>query len=330
MASKNLAHLAETLQMSVMEKGGPFGAPCAVGTLDGYPVAVAWTRRNNQSTVGFLVRCKKGSFSITPQAIGDKMKGSPELLVALGVKKTGGKSRKNALTIAGDGVVLFWDYSLFGPKPEVVAGVARALASIVKGAAQPVGTDCEVCGGHGAGELGSVSGALKSVCAGCRERMGEEDRRAMEEYAAREPNPMAGTLAGLAAAAAGAIVWGGVAYGLNRIFLWGGVLIGLGIAWSVNKAMGKVNLYGQALTVMLTVASVMAGDFFFLWLSAADQLHVARDLALARGLLAHFVEVEFADKSGYLSAFFALIGAGVVLAQNRAPVRKRQFVRAGA
>ncbi len=137
---------------------------------------------------------------------------------------------------------------------------------------------------------------------------------------------MLGTLAGLGAAAGCALLWGGIAYGLHRIFLYGGILIGIGIAWSVNKGMGKVNLYGRCLTVALTVASVLAGDFFFLWLSAADELHEPLTLDLARRLWSHFVEIEFADSSGYLSVLFGLIGAIFVLYTNRPPVAKRVFV----
>ena len=140
----------------------------------------------------------------------------------------------------------------------------RSLITLVKEAAAPVGSDCEICGGGGTGELGMVGRALTSICVGCRERMGEEDRRRVEEYEGLSANPLLGTLAGIGAAVGGAVLWGGIAYLLERIFLYGGILIGVGIAFAVNRGMGKTNLYGRALTVLLTLASVMMGDFIFM------------------------------------------------------------------
>ncbi len=338
MAAKNPAQLAGLLNLSSMDKGGPLGAACALGAIDGYPVAVAWNRRAKPGAVGvrhdgtqgrptvtFLVRFKKGTLSVPPAEFGGKIATSSRLLGAMERTPSAG-SGKNAVTVAPDAVFFYWDYTLRAPKPEAAAGVLRALVDIVKASAAPVGDDCEVCGSTRTGELGTINRALVSVCAGCRERMGEEDRRAIEAYESRASNPLLGTAAGLGAAAGGALLWGGVAYSLHRIFLYGGILIGIGIAWAVNKGMGKVNLYGRVLSVALTIASVLAGDFFFMWLSAADELKEPATLDLAQRLLPHFFAIEFADSSGYLSVLFGVLGAVYILFVNRPPVAKRVFV----
>ena len=328
MAAKNPVRLAEILNLKSLEKGGPLGAACAIGLIDGFPIAVAWTRRQKQPSVGFLLRFRSGTLKIDPQALGERLAASNDLLTALG-KKPGSNLKLN-LTLTQDSLLFFWDYALVAPKPEPVAKVLATLLAAVRDQAQPIGSDCEVCNGRSVGELGCVSGALISVCSGCRERMWEEDRRASEEYAARPSNPMLGTAAGLAAAALCAVLWGVVAYGLERIFLYAGILFGLAIAWTVNKGMGKVNLYGRALTVVLTIVSVLAGDFIFLFLSAADQLAAPKSLALARLVAANFVNIEFSNADGYLSLLFALVGAGFILYANRPPANRREFVRVGA
>ncbi len=144
MAAKNPAQLAGLLNLSSMDKGGPLGAACALGAIDGYPVAVAWNRRakpgaagvrhdgtQGRPTVTFLVRFKKGSLSVAPAEFGGKIATSSRLLEAMGLKGGAG-SGKNAVTVAPDAVFFFWDYTLRAPKPEAAAGVLRALVDIVK------------------------------------------------------------------------------------------------------------------------------------------------------------------------------------------------------
>jgi hypothetical protein len=328
MASKNLTQLAQILHLPVVEKGGPIGNACVSGAIDGFPIAIAWANRQKQSSVAFLLRWRKGSLSLPAEVFTERVAGSPEALNAMGRKKISG-AEKGAIAAVEDGLVYFWDYSFRGPAPETVAAVLRALLALVKASAAPVGNDCEVCGSARTGELCSVGGALMSVCSGCRQRMEEEDRRAVEEYAMRPANPMLGTVAGIAAAIGGALLWGGVAYSMNKIFLWGGLVIGLGVAWAVNKGMGKVNLYGRGLTVVLTIASVLGGDFFFVWLSAANELNEPATLDLAARLLPHFFEIEFSDASGYLSVLFGVLGAVYILFVNRSPSLKRVLVPIG-
>jgi len=328
MASKNYEELAQIMSLTPMTQGTPFKKACAAGLFDGYPVAIAWGARQKQASLMILVRFKKGSLKVAPALLAERLATSAPILAAMEKKKLGGAERK-AIAAATDGILFHWDYSFRPPKPEQAAALVRALIGAIKEIASPIEAACEVCGTTSMAELCSVNHTLLNVCSGCRQRMGEEDRRALEEYEGRPSNPLLGTAAGLGAAVGTALLWGGVAYSMHRIFLWGGILIGLAIAWSVNKGMGKVNLYGRGLTVVLTVAAVMGGDFFFMWLSAADELNESVTLDLASRLAPHFLAIEFSDSSGWLSLLFGVLGAVFILYANRPPSIKRDFVPIG-
>ncbi len=326
MSAKNqAAELAQSANLILMEKDGPLRGACAVGSIEGTPVAAGWGQRDKQSTVIFLVRFKKGSLSVPPEVLKERLATAPEMLQAMDKKKLSGGETK-ALSVAADGVVLFWDFTFRAPKPDAVLRVLRAAVAIVRAVAAPVGEDCEICGSTRVAELCSVNGSLAAVCSGCRERAGDEDRRAIEAYEAKSSNPAMGTLFGAAAAVAAALLWGGVAYAANRIFLYGAIIIGAAIGFAVHKGMGKINLYGKVLSLVLTLAAVLAGDFFFILLSVGKELAEPLTLDLAGRVADHFVEIEFAEASGYISVLFGLVGAGIAFAIGKKPVSARLFV----
>jgi len=325
MASNQARQLAELLSLAVVPSGRPLHGSCAAGAIDGYPVAISWGKRLKQSTVAFLVRFRKGSLKVPAGALRDQAAGSAEILRAMERKKLSGAESK-ALLAGPDTLLFYWDYSFRAPKPEAAAALLRLLLGLVRGQALAVQNDCEVCGGRGLGELHSVGQALISVCSGCRERMGEEDRRATEAYDALPANPLLGTAAGAGVAIAAALAWGGVAYTLQKIFLYAAFMIGLAIAVAVHKGMGKVSLYGKVIAVPLTVASVLAGDFFFMCLSVAKELNEPLTLDLASRALPHFIQFEFSDSSGYVSVLFGVLGALGTLLVAKRPVQKRVFI----
>jgi len=170
MGTKRARQLAGLLNLPVLPKSGPLLDASVTGPLDGYPIAVAWNQRQRQSTVTFLVRFKKGSLKVPPAELRERILSSPEILRAMDRTSISG-SEKKALTVASDGILVYWDYAFRAPAPEAAASVLRILVTLIKDAATPVGSDCEVCGSAGAGELGMVGRALTSICAGCRERM---------------------------------------------------------------------------------------------------------------------------------------------------------------
>src|SRR5262245_43728292 len=195
MASNRAQQLAERLHLAVVSAGQPLNGACVAGLIEGFPVAISWGKRQNRSSVLFLVRFRKNSLRLSPGVFAERIAGSTEVLGAMERKKLSGAEIK-ALGVGPDSVLFFWDYTLRAPQPGAVAAVARRLVELVKTQAEQVLNQCEVCGRSGVGELFSVSQVLMSVCSGCRERMGEEDRRAVETYEALPANPMLGTMAG--------------------------------------------------------------------------------------------------------------------------------------
>lgn len=325
MSAKNVARLAESLRLTTLQKGGPFGAPTAVGQIDGFPVAAAWTQVNRKNAVSLLVRFKTGSLRPDAAALSERIAASPELLAAVSKPNLSAADRRS-IQIGADFLRSNLHWSLRAPSPDAVAAALRALLTIVSGAAAPVGSACETCNAS-SGDLYCVDGVPTSICAACRERGDEEGRRRAEQYAAQPANPFLGTAAGLAACLVMAGLWGGVAYALERIFLYGAILMGLVIAWSVNRGMGKVNAYGRALAIGLTLGAVLLGDYLFILLSTAREWGESLSIEMARAVAAQFPAVEFSgNSSGWLSLLFGAVGAGYILWTNRAPALRRQMV----
>lgn len=316
--------LAALLAIDTIQKHGPLGVPSAVGSLGGFPIAVAWTTLNKASVVRILVRFRQGSLSTPAGALKTTIESNPKILEAMGKKSLSSREKKE-LAVLADGIIFTWYFSFRAPKPASVAEVARGLVENATGAAKPVDAVCEKCNQQN-GELYSVDSALLCVCGGCRERMSEEDRSNIAAYEARESRPIFGVLAGIAVAAVMSLLWGLIAYSINRIFLFGAFAIGGAIAWAVNRASGKVTTFGRVVTMFLTFASVIAGDYLFLLLSAAHELHRPVDGSLLSDVAAAFPQFEFVESSGWISVLFAIIGAVYILYVNRPPVAKRTMV----
>jgi len=307
-----------------MGKDGPFGVASAAGSIQGFPVAIAWTKSNRASIVGIRLRFRRATLSSPPDSVRNAIESNPKLLAAMGRKKLSSNDRK-ALAVLPDGIAFTWHYAFRAPRPEKVADVVRALLEIVASVAKPVGTVCEKCDKQ-TGDPYAIDGTVTFICAGCREQAGEEDRVKIAAYEALPSRPVAGVLAGIVVAAVMALAWGLIAYGINRIFLWGAFLIGGGIAWAVNRASGKVTVLGRGVTVVLTIAAVMAGDFLFIVLSAAKELNRQVDFSLFADVARAFLDIEFTQSSGWLSLVFALIGAVYIFYTNRPPVARRRMV----
>ncbi len=317
MAQKRLVRLAELTGLKAVAKG-PWQGPAVVGALRGFPVAVAWTRNERQSQVTILVRFAKGSWSAGPDGLKGIAASSEELRAAVG-KKAVPKAMLKSFQLLEDGLLCQWPYSLFAPKPEAVAAVIRVLAGFAERAAKPVAEQCEGCGRETREGLWMADGVPVRVCSPCRASQDEQARRAQEAYQALASNPLAGLLFGLATGAVLAVAWGGLAYLIHRIFLWGAIGIGVALAWAINRGMEKVNHFGRVLTVLLTLGTVLAGDYLFILFSAAREVEGGMSLRLASAVVSHFYEADFQNGSGFVSLIFALVGAGYILYVNRPP-----------
>ena len=317
MTQKRLVRLAELTHLKAVAKG-PWQKPAVVGAMQGFPVAAAWSWTDRQAQVSFLVRFAKGSWSAGPDGLSAFAAASDELREATG-KKAVPKDLLKSLQVMEDGILCHWPFSLFGPKPEVVAAVLKVLVGFAAKAAKPVADQCEGCGRETKEGLWMADGVPVRICAPCRASHDEQARRAQEAYDGLASNPMAGLLYGVLTGIVLAALWGGVAYFINRIFLWGAIGIGVALAWAINRGMEKVNHFGRALTVLLTVVTVVVGDYLFILFSAAKEVEGGLSLQLARVAAQHFFEVNFKDGSGYMSLLFALVGAGYILYVNRPP-----------
>jgi hypothetical protein len=325
MPAKNVTNLSGILAMPIVEKGGPFGAPSVVGRMDGFPVAAGWTRNQRQNAVSYLIRFKPRSLRMEASAIATKIAESTEFLAAAGKKKLSPAERK-LIRCGDDYLTLDIPFAFSAPSAETVAATLKVLLGIVKENASPLGTVCESCNATSA-DLYCVDGNPVSICSACREREGEEGRRRTDEYAAKAANPLMGTIAGVAACLIAAALWGGIAYGMERIFLMGAILIGFAIAWCVNRGMGKVNTYGRVLAIGLTLAAVIIGDYLFILLTTAREWGESVSAEMAGAVTQQFAAIEFSSgSSGWMSLFFAVIGAGYVLWTNRPPSLVRRMV----
>lgn len=317
MTKKRLVRLSELTGLKAVPKG-PWQGPAVAGSVRGFPVAVAWTRNDRQAQATLLVRFAKGSWTAGPEGLKQFAESSEELRAAVG-KKTLPKALLKSFQLLEDGLLCQWPYSFFAPRPEAVAAVLKVLVAFAERAAKPVSEQCEGCGRETREGLWMADGVPVRVCTPCRASQDEQARRAQEAYQAMASNPLAGLLYGLATGAVLAVAWGGIAYLIHRIFLWGAIGIGVALAWTINRGMEKVNHFGRALTVLLTLATVLAGDYLFILFSAAQESEGGLSLRLASAVATHFYEVDFQNGSGFVSLLFALVGAGYILYVNRPP-----------
>lgn len=325
MPAKNVTKLSEMLTLAIVEKGGPFGAASVVGRMDGFPVAAGWTRNQRQNAVSYLIRFKPRSLRMDASTLAGKIAESAEFLAAAGKKKLSTAERK-LIRCGDDYLTLDIPFAFGAPSPETVAATTKVLLGFVKENASPLGTVCESCNATTA-DLFCVDGNPVLICSACREREGEAGRRRADEYAAKASNPLMGTVAGVTACLVAAGLWGGVAYSLERIFLMGAILIGFAIAWCVNRGMGKVNMYGRVLAIGLTLTAVLLGDYLFILLTTAREWGESVSAEMASTVTQQFAAIEFSSgSSGWMSLFFAVIGAGYVLWTNRPPALVRRMV----
>jgi len=324
MSKKKVYELAQLAGLHVVKKPGFLGERFAVGSLKDFLVTAAWARRGNQAGVALQVRFKAGTWSGGPHGLHEAFAESQELKEALGKKKVPGALSK-ALVLGPDSLALFWQYSFGSPKASTIHGVLKVLTGIAQRFAQPIGSSCESCGSSSGTQTCLADWIPVSICTNCRLRQDAEAQRQEEEYLRKESNDFLGIAFGVCTALLLGLLWGGIAYGIERIFAYGAILMGLAIAWAINKGMGKVNLLGRILTVLLTLGAVFWGDYVFILLSAAHHLDRAIGLDLAKLVAQQFFTIEFSEGSGTTSLLFGLIGAGTILYSNRPPSFRKQY-----
>ncbi len=320
--------LAGLMGLTYMEKGGPFLGRGAVGEKQGFPLAVDWTKRKRQQCVAFIVSFRKGTLNGLPEAVLADLLLDKALLEAMGKKKVPQGGAK-ASVAKENRITLYWDYSLRAPKPEAVAAAAEAIVRFMGGHSDPVGEGCSLCGSSSGGMLYCLELAPVMLCGSCAEGVRADNMNKERAWDAVEPRLVSGILAGALVALLAALAWGGLAYSTHKMYGLLALVIGFCVAKAVKFGMGKVTLAGKVATFVLTVASVVAGQFFFIVLAVAKSAKVHVSLELARRVMPHFIEIQFSHSSGYISVLYGLLGAVIatVYLKQKTPGRELVLVQ---
>jgi len=285
----------------------------AVGTRDNYVTVIGFSHNGQAANLVILLRFKKLE---QPEQVKSALKSAA--------------IKKGKLGAVGDNFVRWeWRYSFTKPKAEEVAKLAEDLRTAIKPVTTPFDGRCEQCASTSTQSLTLLNGMPMFICATCQEKVRRELNQAAVNYEAITPNYPNGLVLGMAAAAAGGLAWGFVAYGINRIFLYGAILIGYIVAAGVIKGTGKVTRFGQIIIPVLTVASVLFGDAIFYTLILMKEEHVAFSIRLLKAVMLHLWQIEI-QGSGVLSLLFALVGAGYALYSARKPKFQVVFQPLGA
>ncbi len=314
MADDYMNELATAIGLRHYPSRGPFGQKegAVMGTRDGYLIAAGPTKdAGGRSAISLLIR-----FPRTENVEG--------LRSAI---KTTMAGQKGQLEDAGNDFVRWtWTYPLKRPKAADVAALLPPLLDGTRKVAPGLDGKCESCRSVSSSEIMLLNGVPSLYCPNCQNDLQMKMGMAAQAYTETPVNLPNGLLFGVAAALAGAIAWGGVAYLLNYIFLWGAIGIGFIVAWAVIKGAGRTNLAAKVLIGVLTVASVLFGDAIFFTLSAMKEMDLPFSGELLGLVLQNFWELE-SDASGILSLLFALVGAGYAAYQARRPSFAAQFER---
>ena len=302
------------------------GKGSAIGKLNGYLTGFGIGKVGDSAAVIILMRFNSvADHEVVRQAV----IASPLVLEAMGEKKWS-KKMEERFVMGADFLTFSWGFSLRQPGAEKVLNLQRAIVEAIKPFAQPHDTHCDLCSTGKISEVTLYNSMPGYYCEACQAKEGFDAQQAATDYAAKETNLVKGLLFGTVAAFAGALAWGLVAYGINRIFLWGSVLIGLMIAKALFAGMGKVNVIGQIAVFVLTVASVLFGDVIFFTLSVMKSENVPFSFSIVSYLVTHLVEIE-SEGSGIMSVIFALFGAGyVVYSAARKPKFEAKFEKLNA
>lgn len=313
-----LQQIATLTGLQYFPNQGPWSkkSGSVIGNRDGYVTAIGFNRSRNASNVVILMRFKKIA---DPASLKTSLAQSPSL-----PKKHG-----KLAAVGNDFLRWEWQYSFSKPDAAEVAKLADALREAVKPLAPVFDGRCEHCGSSSTSSLTLMNGLPTYICSGCQQKVREGLDQAAMNYEAIEPNYPNGLALGIAAAVAGGIAWGLVAYAINRIFLYGAILIGYLVAVAVIKGTRKVTRFGQILVPILTVTSVLFGDAIFFTLSVMKSEKVPFSINLLQVILSNLWEIE-SKGNGILTLVFALVGAGYALYAARKPKFKATFETLGA
>jgi hypothetical protein len=282
-----------------------------IGISDGYIVAIGLGKVNGKNAaVKMLLRYTKAQDAGRIKQALDPAKGKFKLAAVDATTAT-----------------LVRTYSFGKPDASAIADDLRNLVATLKTSASPINRKCEECG-KAEPQIILLNDVPTHYCPGCQVQLSQKLDAAAIAYENLETNLPLGLLYGAAAALLGSIAWGGVAYGLNRIFLWGAIGIGLLVGKAVVKGTGKVTWTARIMIGVLTAASVAFGDAIFYALVIMKQ-HQLAFMPVLKIVVQNFWKLESDSEGGLVSILFGLIGAGITVYGTRKPAFKARFVTLG-
>src|SRR5438105_2162204 len=241
--------IAQAIGLQYCPKQSPYGATdgSVMGVRNGYILAIGFAKEGNSACVKIMLRFPPvADANIVRMALSN----SSQLAVALKSDSVKDKHLKDA-AIDTSSIIWTLKYSFSKPKVEEVSALAIALADALKGTVADYQNKCEECRSTATPELTLMNMVPAFYCSGCQFKMQEKMNAAAQAYERMDSNLGLGLMYGAAAAFAGALAWGLIAFAINRIFIWGGVLIGAVVAWALIKGMGRINLLGQVAVFVL-------------------------------------------------------------------------------
>ena len=284
-----------------------------VAARDGYLAAIGTTVRDGTGVAYVAIRFPRGG---TWQSLPDAVTRDPAVLRALGKRDFPRGLRKRLKVEEG---LLWFDRPYFPflrPNPEQLAKLATALLPLLPGHVGRFDGRCEVCGSVPVPEPVLVDGAPGYVCAGCLQVEQQEEVRAERAYASQDVNPALGLLAGAGAALVGGLAWAVLAVLTGRSYSAVAIGIGALVAYAVKGAMGKVNLPGQVVTALLTLAGVFVGQVFYVAHLIQTRIGMY-DLSVALQVYLQVLQVK--PTTELTTFFFALLGMALSLSSMKRP-----------
>ncbi|MFX0091151.1 MAG: hypothetical protein ACFFBD_05250 [Candidatus Hodarchaeota archaeon] len=135
-----------------------------------------------------------------------------------------------------------------------------------------------------------------------------------------------GLIYGLGITLAGAVGWAIVAYILGFTFMIGAAIIGFIIAYAVSIGTGDINWNVLVSTFVLTIISVLLGDFIYILLILLINYGAPFNIDLIALIIANFITIEI-ETGGITSFLFAVIGATIAVFQLSKQKQEQNRVR---
>ena len=149
------------------------------------------------------------------------------------------------------------------PGVERLQGWVEKLVVALSQVTRPFEDRCEQCGRTLGGRYAMVNDVPVHLCETCQQDLVQKGRMAEHAYDQTEANHLVGTLYGSVGAAVGGATWALIAFTTQRMFALVAIGIALLVGFAYRLGAKKLDLAGQAIGILLTLAGVLFGDVLF-------------------------------------------------------------------